>query len=104
MVSSAAVLLKGQQNANKKLDRYSNILAAAGLLDPEANIEEQYNKLITAKVVDLDTGRYTDVVDATSFDQRRAAKDAALSKALSAEDDLAKISRRESYSMVYLVI
>ena len=104
VVSSAAVLLKGQQDANKKLDRYSNILAAAGLLDPEENIEEQYNRLITAKLVDLDTGRYTDAVDAASFDQRRAAKDANLSAALSADDDLAKISRRENYSMVYLVV
>ena len=104
VVSSAAVLLKGQQDANKKLDRYSNILAAAGLLDPEENIEEQYNRLITAKVVDLDAGRYTDAVDAASFDQRRAAKDANLSAALSADDDLAKISRRENYSMVYLVV
>ena len=104
VVSSAAVLLKDQQDANKKLDRYSNILAAAGLLNSAENIEEQYKKLITAKVVDLDTGRYTDAIDAATFDQRRAAKDTSLSEALSTEDDLAKISRRENYSMVYLVV
>ncbi|ARN75579.1 Na(+)-translocating NADH-quinone reductase subunit C [Oceanicoccus sagamiensis] len=104
VVSSAAVLLKDQQDANKKLDRYSNILAAAGLLNEDESIEDQYQRLITARVVDLDTGRYTDAVDAATFDQRRAAKDNDLSEALSSADDLAKISRRENYSMVYLVL
>lgn len=103
VVASSAVLLKGQQQANKKLDRYSNILAAAGMLDPEQGVEEQFNKLVTARVVDLDSGKYTDAVDVATFDQRRSAKDPKLSEALSAEDDLAKISRREHYAMVYLV-
>ncbi|MCP3907900.1 MAG: Na(+)-translocating NADH-quinone reductase subunit C [Oceanicoccus sp.] len=104
VVSSAAVLLKDQQDANKKLDRYSNILAAAGMLNKDESIEDQYNRLITARVVDLETGRYTDVVDVATYDQRRAVKDNSLSEALSGEDDLAKISRRENYSMVYLVL
>ncbi len=104
VVSSAAVLLKDRQDANKKLDRYSNILAAAGLLNEDESIEDQYKRLITARVVDLDTGRYTDAVDAATYDQRRAAKDNSLSEALSGQDDLAKISRRENYSMVYLVL
>lgn len=103
VVSSAAVLLKDKQNENKKLDRYTNILAAAGLLDESADVEEQYNALITARVVDLDTGLYTDAVDADSFDQLRAAKDSAQSAELSGDDDLAKISRRENYALVYLV-
>ncbi len=101
VVSSAAVLFKDRQDANKKLDRYSNILAAAGLLDANQSIEEQYNKLVTARVVDLDTGNFTDAVDAESYDQLRAAKDTELSIAL--EEDRAKISRRENYAMVYLV-
>ena len=75
VVSSAAVLLKDQQDANKKLDRYSNILAAAGMLNKDESIEDQYNRLITARVVDLETGRYTDVVDVATYDQRRAVKD-----------------------------
>ena len=103
IVSSAAVLLKSRQEANKKLDRYSNILAAAGMLDTSKDIEEQYNSLVTARVVDLDKGTYTDAVDSQTFDQLRSAKDRELSKGLSAEDDLAKISRRENYAMVYLV-
>jgi Na+-transporting NADH:ubiquinone oxidoreductase subunit C len=103
VVASAAVLLKDKQNANKKLDRYSNILAAAGLLDKNESVEEQFNTLITPRVVDLDTGLFTDAVDANTFDQLRSAKDSELSESLSSSDDLAKISRRENYSMVYLV-
>ncbi|MFA7553603.1 MAG: Na(+)-translocating NADH-quinone reductase subunit C [Spongiibacteraceae bacterium] len=103
VVSSAAVLLKGQQAANKKLDRYSNILAAAGMLDPDGDIEQQFNNLVTARVVDLDTGHYVDDVDPITFDQRRAAKNPEKSIDLNGNEDLAKISRRENYSLVYLV-
>jgi Na+-transporting NADH:ubiquinone oxidoreductase subunit C len=103
VVASAAVLLKDKQDANKKLDRYSNILAAAGLLDTDADIEEQFNQLVTARVVDLDSGNYTDAVDANTFDQLRSAKDSSMSVELSDDDDLAKISRRENLAMVYLI-
>lgn len=103
VVSSAAVLLKDKQDANKKLDRYSNILAAAGLLDKSQDIEKQYKQLVTARVVDLDQGRFTDAVDTETFDQLRSAKDSELSESLSSEEDLAKISRRENYAMVYLI-
>lgn len=103
VVSSAAVLLKDKQDANKKIDRYSNILAAAGLLNENESVEEQFNTLITSRVVDLDSGHFTDAVDAATFDQLRSAKDSSLSESLNSRDDLAKISRRENYSMVYLV-
>lgn len=103
VVSSAAVLLKDKQDANKKLDRYSNILAAAGLLDPNADIEEQFDRLVTARVIDLDSGSYNDSLDVSSYDQLRAAKDRDLSIELSGSDDLAKISRRENAAMVYLI-
>lgn len=103
VVSSAAVLLKDKQDANKKLDRYSNILAAAGMLDVNADIEEQFKRLVTARVVDLDSGRYSDSLDPASYDQLRAAKNSALSMNLNSAQDQAKISRRENAAMVYLI-
>lgn len=102
IVSTAAVLLKPMQDANKELDRQSNILAAAGLLDDSVSVEEQF-KQIQVKVVDLRTGKYTDAVDASSYDEGKASKDPELSEALSSRDDIAKISRRENYALVYLV-
>jgi len=58
---------------------------------------------VTTKIVDLDSGKYTDAVDSATYDQRKASKDSALSDALSAENDLAKISTREKYAKIYLV-
>lgn len=103
VVSSAAVLLKDRQNVNKRLDRYSNILSAAGLLSGTERIEEQFNELVTSRVVDLETGRFTDVVDVNTFDQLRSSKDSSMSIELSGDNDPAKISRRENYATVYLV-
>ncbi|MEM9257071.1 MAG: Na(+)-translocating NADH-quinone reductase subunit C [Pseudomonadota bacterium] len=102
IVSTAAVVLKPAQEVNKTLDRKRNILAAAGMLEPSVPVDEQF-KQITTKVVDLDTGRFTDAVDPADYDQRRAAKDPSLSEVIPAAEDKAKISRRERYALVYLV-
>lgn len=103
IVSAAAVLLRPAQVANKSLDVKRNILAAAGLLEPGKNVDTIFNERVTARVVDLKTGKFTDAITPEEYDQRKASRDASLSTGLSAEDDLAKISRREDYSVVYLV-
>lgn len=106
VVATAAVMLKPMQVANKSLDFKRNILAAAGLLEGNvsaSNIEEIFSERVTTKVVDLETGKFTDAVNPASYDQMKAAKDPALSESLSAEEDIAKISRRENYSVIYLI-
>lgn len=102
VVSTAAVALKPQQAANKARDLKRNILMAGGLYNPELSVEEQFAS-IEARVVDLDTGMFLDDVDPSTFDQRKAAKDPSSSKALSGDEDLAKILRRENRATVYLV-
>lgn len=102
VVSSAAVMLRPMQQANKELDKKSNILAAAGLLDEDRSVEEQFANIET-RIVDLETGKFTDAVDPATYDQRKALKDPALSDPLSGEEDIAKISRRAKYATVYLV-
>ena len=102
LVSAAVVLLKPVQQANKSLDRKRNILATAAMLDPARDVEAQFAKF-TPRVVDLRTGRFTDEVDPARYDQRKAAKDPATSDALDSVDDIAKIGRREHYSLVYIV-
>ena len=93
IVSAAAVMLKPAQEVNKTLDRKRNILAAAGMLDDE---QERRGAVCpgTTRVVDLRTGKFADEVDPDKYDQRKAAKDPAV-RSLTAEQDLAKISRRE---------
>ncbi|WP_028468771.1 Na(+)-translocating NADH-quinone reductase subunit C [Neptunomonas japonica] len=102
IVSAAAVLLKPQQIANKELDRKTNILAAAGLMDSSKSVDELFSQ-ITTKVVDLETGKFTDAVDAATFDARKASKDPALSSKLDRKDDIASIKRQAKYQTVYLV-
>ena len=102
VVSSAAVMLRPAQQANKLLDLKTNILASAGLLKPGVDVETQFEQ-ITTRIVDMETGRFTDAVDPASYDQRKASKDPAFSVELSGDEDIAKIKRRAKYSTVYLV-
>ena len=106
VVSTAAVLLKPLQVANKAKDFKINILKAGGLYDQGVadgkSIDEMFGQ-ITSRLVDLETGKYTDAVDIASYDQRKAAKDPGLSDSLAPDVDIAKISSREKYSKVYLV-
>lgn len=101
VVSVAAVSLKDMQLANKDNDRKRNILLAAGLYQPGLSVDEQFSAIQT-KLVDLDSGKFVEG-DVSSFDQRKAAKDPLLSMALSGDQDLAKISRRENQALVYIV-
>ena len=105
IVSSASVALKPAQNANVERDRQMNILAAAGLLDPGRSVEEQFADVET-RVIDLRTGQYTDAVDPATYDHLKAAKTAGdLSSSFTelGSEDIAKIGRRENYSVVYLI-
>ena len=99
VVSTAAVILKPAQQANKDLDRKRNILAAAGMLEEGKTVEELFRR-IDARYVDLRTGEFAvDVPD--GYDQRAASKSPKLSTDLA--EDPAKIGRRADYAEVYLV-
>lgn len=102
VVASAAVLLKPAQVTNKALDRKRNILAAAGMLEPGVSVEEQFKKIET-RVVNLETGKFTDELPVAGFEQVKAARDPQLSTPLTAAQDVAGIGRRENYAEVYLV-
>lgn len=101
-VSAAAVMLKPVQEVNQALDRKRNILAAAGMLEEGRSVEEQFSQIST-RIVDLRTGRFSADEDPQKYDQRRAAKNPSQSEKLSAEQDVAKIGRREHFSVVYVV-
>ncbi len=106
IVSTAAVMLKPAQIANKSKDFKINILRAGGLYEQGIADGQTINEMfenVTTKLVDLETGEYSEAVDLESYDQRKAAKDPKLSTDLSAEADIAKISRLEKYAKVYLI-
>lgn len=100
-VASSAVVLRPLQAKNKDLDRKKNILQAAGLYDPDKTVEEVFQQF-EIKVVDLVTGEFSDDVDATTFDQRKAARNSETGVEIAKPDDLAGIKRRSPYALVYI--
>ena len=105
-VAGAAVALKPTQVENRQLDKQRSILAIAGLGEGDmsaAAIKALYAERIKARVVDLQTGTFSETEDAASFDPLKAAKDPALSDALAGPQDIASIKRRERLSTVYMV-
>lgn len=101
IVSTAAVMLKPAQIANKELDFKRNILSAAGLLDPARTVEEQFENVVV-KMVDLETGKFTTEVSPKGYDQTKAAKDPKMSEVLPKAADTAKVGRVENYAKVYI--
>lgn len=109
VVSSAAVGLRSMQQANKLKDRKANILAAAGLMENDPDVNELYASRIIDRVIDLDSGE--DVTDqvAEEFDgvanfdpiELAEANDDVHSDKL--QDDPATIKRREKRAHVYIV-
>lgn len=105
-VAGGAVMLKPTQVENRQLDKQRSILAIAGLGGEGLSAQQVkalYAERISARVVDLQTGQFSDAQDAASFDPLKAAKDPQLSDALPREQDIASIKRRERFSTVYLV-
>lgn len=102
VVSTAATVLKPKQVANKLLDKKRNILSVAGIQDSEKSVDELFQQ-IDAYVVDMQTGEYTDAVDAKTFDQRKATNDPQYRVKLDKEQDIAQISARSKLGNVYLV-
>jgi len=101
VVSTAAVVLKPAQEANRDLDRKRNILAAAGMLEEGKTVEELFAS-VEPRYVDLRSGDYAAEVP-SGYEQRAASKDPALSTDLPDGEDIAGIGRRAHYAEVYLV-
>lgn len=102
VVSAAAIALRPLQSTNAELDRRSNILEVAGMLEPGADVEALFSD-IERRMVDLEAGEFTDAVDPDTYDQRAAASDPNLSDDITNDEDLAGIGRRAKYAEVYLL-
>lgn len=102
IVSSAAIVLKPIQEKNEEQFRQQIILDVAGLMEPGGDIAELFTA-IESRMVDLESGDYTDAADPDSFDAIIAAGDPELGIAIPDELDVAGIGRRAKYAPVYLV-
>ncbi len=113
VVATTAVALKPEQQRNKLLDRNKNILAAAGLYDEDQHSNSDIPELFeqfTVGLADLEANTLLSAeqaaeqgIDLASYDQRKASKDPELSKALTGDEDIAGIGRRERYANVYML-
>ncbi len=102
VVSAAAVALRPAQKINEQANMQMNILQAAGLYDPARPVQEQFAQ-VTPRLVDLATGEFVEGMDPVSYDQRRAAKDPAMNRVLSGDEDIAGIKRQAKVAKVYLI-
>lgn len=99
-VSAMAVSLRPVQEVNKLQDKQKNILQVAGLYDESVPVAEAFQSF-EPRVLDIESGQFTDEFDPLTFDDRAAADDPALSIELS--EDPAGIGRRANYVNVYLM-
>jgi Na+-transporting NADH:ubiquinone oxidoreductase subunit C len=102
VVATAAVALRPIQQENRTLDLRRNVLAAAGLLQDGVSVQEQFRQVET-RLVNLETGTFSDEFDTETYDPRSAVRDPALSESIPASEDIAGIKRREQYTEVYLI-
>ncbi|WP_339522124.1 Na(+)-translocating NADH-quinone reductase subunit C [Pseudomonas sp. EA_35y_Pfl2_R111] len=105
-VAGAAVALKPTQVDNRLLDKQRSILAIAGLGDASmssAQVKDMFKGTISAKLVDLETGKFSDAHDPVTFDPLKASKDPKMSDVLQSSEDIAGIKRQERFSTVYVV-
>ena len=94
------------QIENRQLDKQRSILSIAGLGEAGMSgreVKDLFASSIKARVVDLETGEYTDAHDPAVFDPLKAARDPKLSDALAGKEDIAMIKRRERFTTVYMV-
>jgi len=102
LVSGAAVILMPKQEANKLLDKKQNILMAAGFANEDGSVDELFERIQT-RIVDLETGQYTEDLDPATYDFIDAAKDLEMGVAIPSDQDRAGIKRRARRIPVYLV-
>lgn len=103
VVSSAAVGLRGLQQANRLREKQKNILIAAGIYDKSRPVSEQYAERIKPRVVDLTENWYTDAFEPQEVSEEDTVNDPDLSSRLAESEDIAGIKRREDVTVVYEV-
>ena len=106
VVAITAVTLKPRQVANALLDKQRKVLAVAGLTPAgqklsDQEVEDLFNANLEPKIVDLESGVYSDDVAPAAYDQRKASKDPDKSHAV--PSNRAKVRRVPRYGLVYLI-
>ncbi len=108
LVSTAAVVLRPYQEANKKQEMRKIILQVAGLYDPNRPVDEQF-KQFEVQLIDLTDPQHPRRIEderlIETYDPREAAADPKMSVPVPKKgpNTLPGIRRREKYVFVYLL-
>ena len=101
LVSVTAVGLRPNYLANLEAERMARL---GSVLEAVSEVAGEIEAAaVEARVVDLASGRYSETLDANTFDARKAAADPAMSVAIPPELDIAGINRRARYATVFIV-
>jgi len=107
LVSAASVVLKPIQLRNQLVEKSRNVIALTGLIEPGESLtnEEVLDAIeqLDIRVIDIDTGEFAPDIDPAQFDSRAAVNDPEQSIAIPSALDIANLSRRSSYDVIYLV-
>lgn len=100
VVSYAAVTLRPYYIANLEAERGAQLESILDALSQVAGDIDPGD--VEARVVELDSGRYSRILDAATYDARKAATDPTLSTLIPPEFDLAGIKRRADHAVVFM--
>ncbi|KIH76142.1 Na+-transporting NADH:ubiquinone oxidoreductase subunit C [Geoalkalibacter ferrihydriticus] len=103
MVSATAAGLRAKQERDALGIMYKNVLGALDLPARGEDVFEVWNARVEARLVDLESGEYSDAFDAETFDQERAARDPQLRYTIPSDKDLAGLRTRSRLAPVFLV-
>ncbi len=101
LVSFTAVSLRPYYIANLEAERMARLASILDVL--QGGGDDISFDDIEARVVNLGSGKYSESIDATTYDARRAANDPNASIAIPTEFDVSGIKRRAMYAVVYLL-
>jgi len=106
MVSAAVAWLRPVQERYASVDRDRRVLAAAGLIEPgeDTSVREVAERFeaMDVRLVDLDTGQFTDAADPREYDYLAVAESETESVEIPRAENTARLGRRAPYMPVYL--
>ncbi|MDO3378699.1 Na(+)-translocating NADH-quinone reductase subunit C [Geoalkalibacter halelectricus] len=103
MVSGTAAGLRAKQERDALGIMYRNVLSAVDLPKPGEDVFEVWQARVEARLVDLQSGEYTDAFDPETFDKARAARDANLRYNIPSDLDAAGLRTRSRLAPVFWV-
>ena len=107
-VCVTSVMLKSIQEKNKTKERIKNILIAGDIYYPDISIQKLYKKKVRPELINLQTGKPASkndkLPDIKNFTIKKAINNLHMSTFIKPENDIAKISRKPKYVVIFKVI